>query len=147
MTLNWGKKILILYLGFVGIIVTLVTICFQNKTELEYKDYYARELKFQDQIDANNNALALSAPIEYAVEQSSVLISIPKEINTKDLEGTIHFLRPSDASMDKTFVLDPDDSGSQLIKKGQLSSGVYKMRIACKSNSIEYFKEAIIKIK
>ena len=147
MTLNWGKKILILYLGFVGIIVTLVVICFQNKTELEYTDYYSRELKFQNQIDANNNALSLKEPIEYKINEGSVTIIIPKELNTEGLKGTIHFLRPSDASMDKTFLLDPNDGGIQVIAKQELSAGVYKMRIAFNSNSTEYYKEAVIRLK
>ena len=46
--MSWGIKITILYLGFVALILTLVFTCFGHKSELEYKDYYVRELKFQE---------------------------------------------------------------------------------------------------
>jgi hypothetical protein len=57
--MSWGIKITLLYLAFVALILTLVFTCFGHKTELEYKDYYARELRFQDQIDAATNAANL----------------------------------------------------------------------------------------
>ncbi len=144
--MSWGIKITTLYLGFVAIILTLVFICFGHKTELEYKDYYAKELKFQDQIEARTNADNLQIPIEYMLFEQSVKITLPKEILTQGAKGTIEFLRPSDASMDKTIALHTDENGVQTIEAGFIK-GIYKMHIALKSGNKNYFKEAVINFK
>ena len=60
--MSWGIRITIMYLGFVGLILTLVFTCFGHKVELESKDYYARELRFQDQINAELLSFLRSAP-------------------------------------------------------------------------------------
>lgn len=144
--MNWGTRILILYLAFVGLILTLVFTCFGNKTELEYTDYYARELKFQDQIDAGNNALDLAVPIEYNLLGKTVEITIPNELLKNDLNGSVSFLRPSDSSKDKTVVLNPGPDGKQTIDEN-FSTGIYKMRIFVTSLGKNYYKEAVIRLK
>ncbi|PBQ33689.1 hypothetical protein CNR22_18525 [Sphingobacteriaceae bacterium] len=141
--MSWGIKITIVYLSFVAIILTLVITCFRHKTELEYADYYSKELKFQDQIDATSNADKLSVPIDYIIRERSVQIILPQEVVSKDLKGTIEFLRPSDASKDKTIPLITDENGIQMIDPGFIK-GVYKMHISFVSKGSTYFKEAIV---
>lgn len=145
--MSWGIKIALLYLGFVTLILTLVFTCFANKTELEYKDYYARELRFQDQIDAATNAGNLETPIDYQLNNDYVRIMIPKELLEKEFKGTITFLRPSDSSKDQTLGLAPDGSGEQIINTLAFAKGVYKMQIAFNSGGKEYYKENIITLK
>jgi nitrogen fixation protein FixH len=141
--MSWGIKITTLYLGFVAIILTLVFTCFRHKTELEFKDYYARELKFQDQIDARANADKLPVSIAYVIRDRSVEIILPEEVASPDLKGTVEFLRPSDASKDKSISLVVDEEGIQMIDPGFIK-GVYKMQISFTSGGKNYFKEAII---
>jgi len=145
--MSWSTKIIILYLGFVAIILTLVVICFGHKTELEFKDYYAREINFQQQIDAANNQLALATPIEHQVEGRTVRFSIPQELLSSDLKGTVLFLRPADASQDKEINLTPDKDGNFLIEHAGFSQGIYKMQIRINSHGKNYFKESVIKFK
>jgi len=141
--MSWGIKITALYLGFVAIILTLVFTCFRHKTELESKDYYAKELKFQDQIDARSNADRLAVPIEYIIRDRSVEIILPKEVLSPDVKGNIEFIRPSDATKDKRIPLLTDEGGIQMINPGFIK-GVYKMQISFRSKGKNYFKEAII---
>lgn len=141
--MSWGIKITVLYLAFVALILTLVFTCFGHKTELEYKDYYARELSFQDQIDATANAAGLGTLIDYVVRDRSVQIILPKELLSQPISGTVLFLRPSDASKDKTIPLVPGEDGIQMIDPGFIK-GVYKMQLSFKSAGKSYYKEAII---
>ncbi len=141
--MSWGIKITVLYLGFVGVILTLVIICFGNKTELEYKDYYAREIRFQDQINAAANSKNLGSPITYKLIDKSVQLMIPKEILSNDLKGSVYFLRPSDASKDKNVPLLTNAEGVQVIDPG-LVKGVYKMQISFTSLGKSYYKEEVI---
>ncbi len=142
--MNWGTRITLLYLGFVALILTLVFTCFGQKVELESKDYYARELKFQSQIDATSNANELVKPITHTVAGRSIEINFPQELLSPDFNGTVHFLRPSDSSKDKTIALNPDASGKQVLKDASLIRGVYKMQVSFVSKGKNYFKEEVV---
>lgn len=141
--MSWGIRITLLYLGFVAIILTLVITCFGHKSELESKDYYAKELKFQERINATDNCNRLAQPITYRIMDRSVQISLPREIVSEHPGGTVFFMRPSDSSKDKTIPLAPDEDGLQMIDPGFVK-GVYKMQISVRCGNTNYFKEAVI---
>lgn len=143
--MSWGKKILILYLGFVSLILTLVFTCFGHKTELEYSDYYARELRFQDQINARQNAADLDVPISHEVRGHVLTVSIPPSLLTHDLSGEIELLRPSDARSDITNKLSPAANGLQQVEVPL--KGAYRLRVRLQSAGTEYFHEGIIRIR
>lgn len=142
--MNWGVKIAVMYLAFVALILVLVFTCLGQNTELEYKDYYAREIKYQDQIDARANAIALSGPIDYAVADHQINLQVPTELVGNDTEGTIELLRPSNSKLDRTYTVKLDAAGHQSILDPTLEKGVYKMLIRLSKNHKDYFKEAII---
>jgi hypothetical protein len=143
--MSWGKKILILYLGFVALILTLVFTCFGHKTELEYKDYYVRELRFQDQINARQNAANLAEPIAHEVHGQALTLDIPLNLLGEDLSGEIELLRPSDASKDITERLSPGTDGRQTITITH--KGAYKLRVRLRSAGTDYFHEGIVSIR
>jgi hypothetical protein len=142
--MNWGLRITILYLGFAGIILTLVFICAGEKVELESKDYYARELKFQKQIDARTNASSLDVEIGHRVIGRNVEITVPAELLKPSFKGSVNFMRPSDSALDFSVPLEPDSDGKQLIENSSFAKGVYKMQINIDSEGKSYFKEDII---
>lgn len=142
--MSWGIKIAILYLSFVSLIVTLAVTCFSQKVELESKDYYTKELRFQDQLDATANANNLSVSIDHQVIDNTIQISIPKELISSNFKGEMNLIRPSDSSLDKKINLAPDTAGMCFINTAQFVKGVYKMQIFITSNSKNYYKESII---
>lgn len=142
--MNWGLRIAVLYVGFMALILTLVFTCFGQKTELESKDYYSKELNFQRQIDATNNTAHLSKPIEHRINGRTVEIGFPSELLAKDFNGTVNFIRPSDSSKDKLFKLVPNAEGKQILKDASFIKGVYKMQLSFISNGKSYFEEDIV---
>lgn len=142
--MNWGLRITLLYLGFVALILTLVITCYGNTPELESKDYYARELAFQKQIDAAENLNRLSQPLTYTLLDRAVQIVLPAELLASHPQGQISFVRPSDASKDKTVALQVDAQGVQTIDPGFLK-GIYKMQISFSAGEKQYYKEAVIR--
>jgi hypothetical protein len=146
--MSWSYRITILYLGFVGIIITLVTISSRHKEELVSKDYYARELKYQEHIDALANESALTESFTHKIIPAGILIIAPKSFTTLS-KGSIVLFCPSDSKKDKSFHLRLNSDGEQLIPKESISAGIYKMQIAWsdKSGSKNYFKESVINIK
>lgn len=144
--MSWGTKIAVLYLSFVGLIVGLAITCFGENVELESKDYYAKELKFQDQLNAENNANALNIGIEHRVLDKAVEITLPLELLSSDLKGSVTFFRPSDSTKDKVITLNPDEKGKQLITDPGFINGIYRMKISFSSKGKNYYKENVINL-
>ncbi len=144
--MNFGVKIIILYLSFVGLILTLVFMSYGHKIELVSKDYYAQELKYQDKIDAIKNANSLASSIDHRVEGKNITLAINPELLTSDFSGTINFFRPSDSSLDVNMTMSFTNN-TQHITTDKLKHGSYKMQLTWKSAGKNYFKEEVIFIE
>ena len=86
--MNWGLRIIILYLSFVALIVTLVSLCMGRKVELVSKDYYKQELEYQGKIDAIKNEGALNSSPEIIMDQKNLYITFTPEF-LLDVRNTI----------------------------------------------------------
>lgn len=144
--MNWGTKITIVYIAFVALIVSMVFISSNHKSELVTKDYYAQELKYQEKIDAIDNEKNLTTSIDYKIENDSLILFFSIENINEDFSGEILFFRPSDASKDLKINLSFDKNGLQKISKTLLSKGIYKMCISWNNNNKTYYKEQVITI-
>ncbi len=144
--MSWSYKITILYLGFVTIIITLITICSRNKEELVAMDYYAQELKYQDKIDATNNEFALKESIDHQVNEKQIVLSVPLNWLSKGLNGEIFFYCPANSKKDVGIKMQFDSTGKQFILKTRLLKGTYKMRLSWISEKKNYYKENIITV-
>ncbi|MGZ3900705.1 MAG: FixH family protein [Bacteroidia bacterium] len=145
MKLSWSYRITFLYLGFVGIIVTLVTISSRNKEELVAKDYYAQELRYQDKINAINNEKALAESISHQVDESSITLMLPAVLE-KEISGEINFYCPADSKKDISFKMMFNKEGKQVISKSKVQRGIYKLRLSWNVSGKSYFKEEVITI-
>ncbi len=141
--MNFGVKITILYLSFVGLILTLVFMCFRQKVELVSKDYYAQEIKFQDKINAINNEKSLTGSINHSVNGKEIILTIDSALLNKDFEGIINFFRPSDSSKDFQLKMNFVNN-EQIITTNELIHGTYKLQLSWIVNHKNYFKEEVI---
>jgi len=114
-----------------------------QKVELESTDYYAQELKFQDKIDAINNAKALSGGIHHKFLRNKIVLRIDSTIFKNDFLGTVTFFRPSNSEKDVQMKLNFINN-EQMIDTRIMEHGVYKMQISWTSNQKRYFKEEVI---
>jgi hypothetical protein len=147
MNISWGYKITALYVSFVVLIVTMVFISMQQNVELESKDYYAQELKYQQRINAVENANRLTKSIRYEVHGRTVEITYPQEVYKGDFSGEITFFRPSDASKDFKVNMTPSTDGLQSINSSRFERGSYKMQLSWKKDGKQFFKEEVIFIQ
>ena len=143
MKFNWGWGIAIFLTLFISFIMYFVIYSFSNKTDLEYEDYYAKELVHQEVIDAKTNALPFSKEVKITVDNENVLLNFPANFNVKITEGTVSFFRPSDNNLDKKFKLNLDNN-SQYFESSQFKSGYYNVIIEFKDESKNYYiKESV----
>lgn len=141
--MNFGGKIVILYLSFVALILTLVFNCYSMDVDLVSKDYYAQELDFQQRINATNNEKSLNSSISHTVNDKSVVLTIDSTLLSNDFKGTVTFFRPSDSKKDVSFAMNFVNN-QQIIDAKDLIHGAYKLQLSWTSNQKNYFKEEVI---
>jgi len=138
--MNWGKKILIVYIVFVLGIVFMVYKASTQNSDLVTTDYYAKELKYQDKIEEVKRLSALSAPVEYAIKDNTLTIKFPKDFAGKQLAGEAVLYCPSNEKKDlrKRFTL--QDEPLQLeIPAG--SKGLYELHLSWQDGGVTYYFE------
>lgn len=141
---SWGTRILFLYLGFVGLIVTLVTLSMKQQTDLVAKDYYAQELAYQSRLDKINRSRALARPVSWKLENGKLAILFPEEV-TAPITGTVYLYCPSDAAKDLKTML----NGTGLETTIDLSAakpGQYQLQLDWQSGAQTYFDEGVINL-
>ncbi|MFL5753428.1 MAG: FixH family protein [Bacteroidia bacterium] len=144
--MSWGIKITILYLGFVALIVTMVSFTMREKTELVSKNYYEQELKYQERIDRTERTRRLAEPLSWTVKPGTFKLSFPSLFKGQKIKGNLEFFRPSDAALDRAVLLDVDTLLLRTISTEQFAKGLYKVQLNWEVNKITYYNEGIIQI-
>jgi hypothetical protein len=139
---NWGVRIAIIYGSFVLGILTMVSMAMNQKIDLVSEDYYAKELKFQEQINHTENALNI--PIASSVNKRTVTLQFPVAFHNQSITGEILFFRPSDSEKDIQFPLMPDAEGAQVIQSEKLIKGLYKMKISWALKNKKYYQQKVV---
>lgn len=145
--MSWGVRITVLYMAFVALIVTLVFVSANQDIELESKDYYAQELKYQQRINALNNSNDLTSTVSNVVNANDVLVSFPKEQVASGIKGDVLFFCQYDSKKDKRVDIAVNGNGEQLIPFSLLTPGKYTMKISWNVLGKDFYKESPITIK
>lgn len=136
--MNWGFKILIAYLFFVVGILYLVVKASGEKFDMVEPDYYQAELKFQQRIDQQKRADALSAPPKISLTPShQIKIDFPEEFKGQLLTGETHLYSPSDANKDLNIPFQCTDS--LLISVPKYLSGYYHLKLEWSAGEESFF--------
>ncbi len=141
--MNWGTRIVLSFIAFVGVIVTLVVISMRQDIHLVATDYYVQELAYQDQIDRIKNSEGLKElkpEIKYNEEGNVITLST---LNAEALKGTIYFFRPSDASLDKKYTINMRD-GQQHFSAADFEKGMWRVKVNWTSSDKEFYTEKVL---
>ena len=136
-----------LYLGFVALIVTLVSLTMSQKVDLVSKDYYDQEIKYQNRIDRINQTHSLKSALVWEVKQGKLALQFPRELKGQKIKGKAFFFRPSDASLDKTMEVATDTSCQIDISTQNLKPGMYKLQMEWEANEVAYYNEGVVQIR
>jgi nitrogen fixation protein FixH len=138
--MNWGTKIALVYGGFAAFMAFLVVFCVkQPDIHLVSQEYYKEEIAYQHQIDQLQRAQQRKGRLQfqYDAKAQSVQVVIP---DGKQVNGEVHFFRPSDARLDKQLPLQLHQ-GAQLIPVGSLAKGAWKVKIHWSEGAQEFLEE------
>uniref|UniRef100_UPI004049D1B0 FixH family protein n=1 Tax=Fulvivirga sp. TaxID=1931237 RepID=UPI004049D1B0 len=141
--MNWGHKIVLTFVVFAAIIISMVVISMRQDVSLVAPDYYKQEIAYTEQMDklANTNSLGDNAPqINYDHSKRQFVIT-SKEF----LKGELHFYRPSDASKDIKLSLLMEGQ-PQTVDASNMISGFWKVKLNWEKDGKSYFTEKNIVI-
>ena len=144
--MNWGNRLLIVFIVFGAGIFYLVYRSMNTDFELVEKDYYKTELRYQDVIDGSNRANALSSAAALEQTKNGLVLQLPEEMKDQVVSGDILFYCAYNSKLDKKFLLNINTGGSQLFEKGRITPGDYTVKINWNANGKNYYTEKPITI-
>jgi len=144
--MNWGHKIIIVFILFAAGILTLVTKSMHTRIDMVTPDYYAEELKYQQVIDGRREAQSLSAPVSINQSVRSIGVLFPAEMHGVALKGTVLFYRASDSRQDVSVPLKTDENGLMLVSKRSFQKGNYRVQLQWEAGGKNYYQENLVTI-
>ena len=146
MKVNWGTAIVIAFVGFIGFIMYFVVNMATNDKydhDLVVEDYYQQELKFQSNIDKEENSKNLKTDITWKKTKDGILVEFPNELDIKQIEGSVFLYRPSNKTLDFEIPISLSNH-NLLIPDNKLLDGRWNINIDWTYNNEAYlYKKAI----
>jgi hypothetical protein len=147
MTLNWGHKLIGVFLIFVGMMSYLVFRCVKTNYDLVSTEYYKEELSYQQVIDGASRANQLGNNISISQTGSEVILHLPNEMKNTAVKGTAWFYYAPDAKRDRNITLNLNAEGEQSINSSMFFPGNYTVKIKWESNGQQYYTEEFVTIQ
>ncbi len=145
--MSWGYRVVIIIGTFVIGILTMVYISMQQDIDMIDDQYYDKELKYQQVIDAKRNLQEFNDSVLVTQENGQITIKIPAGAATQIQNGRIEFLRPSDKTKDKIVTLSQGSPGWASLPEAELTRGLYRLRAQWQSAGKEFYDERDVFIK
>ncbi|MDY2587708.1 FixH family protein [Winogradskyella aquimaris] len=146
MKVNWGTAIVLAFVGFIGFIMYFVISMATNDKydhDLVVEDYYQKELKFQTDIDKEENSKNLIINVSWKKTQDGILVEFPKNLDIENIKGKVFLYRPSNKHLDFEIPISLSNH-NLLIPDNKLLDGRWNISIDWTYNNESYlFKDAI----
>lgn len=147
MKINWGTGMVLVLAAFISFIMYFVVTMITSKDydqDLVVEDYYKAELHYQEEIDAEENALALKENIYVLNNNGTWVVVLPEAIDLTEIDGAIHLYRPSNKILDFEIPLTGLKTNEIAIPNEKLISGRWNIMVNWTYQNEEYlFKKEI----
>ena len=148
MKINWGTGIVIGMLAFISFIMYFVVTMMSSSDydhDLVVEDYYKAELHYQQDIDAQENALALNEQISIRRKGESLIVLFPEGIDLEKTTGLVSLYRPSNKKLDFNIPFSEIKSSEFEIPADQLVNGRWNVKVTWQNSEKEFmFKTEIV---
>jgi nitrogen fixation protein FixH len=147
MKINWGTEIVIAFIGFIGFILYFVISISTDSTydhDLVVEDYYQQELKFQNDIDKENNSKVLANNISWKKTNDGIVIMFPETLDVELIKGKVFLYRPSNKQLDFEIEISLSNH-NLLIPDNRLLDGRWNIKVdwVYEGTSYMYKKEIL----
>ncbi|MGM0580661.1 MAG: FixH family protein [Bacteroidota bacterium] len=138
--MNWGNKITIVFIGFVVLVLIMVTISMKQEIHMVEENYYEEEIAYQGKIDEIKNGNAWDGDISIKQEENNLALIFE---GADKVKGKVKFFRASDANLD--FFIPISEEINIPIEK--FKAGSWKVSFIWEAEDKKYFKEEQIFIQ
>lgn len=145
--MNWGTGLVIGMLLFISFIMYFV-VTMMSSTKFDHdlvvEDYYKAELHYQEDIDAETNALSLDNNLILQNNNGALKVLLPEDMEPGKIKGKIALYRPSNKMLDFSI---PLGSGTReiLIPDSRLIPGRWNVIVNWSYGGKDYlFKKEIV---
>ena len=147
MRIKWSTGIVIAIAAFITFIMVMVVTMVSDNAynhDLVTDNYYQKELKYQDNIDATKNLHKLEYPLVIQKVSDGMEVVFPKDLTPEKIKGKVFLYRPSNKALDSEIEINTNQH-SLVISDEALVSGRWDIVIDFTYNNQKYFyKEQII---
>ncbi|WP_026839213.1 FixH family protein [Gillisia sp. JM1] len=147
MKMNWGTGMVLVLAAFISFIMYFVVTMLTNKDynqDLVVEDYYKAELHYQEEIDAEENALALKDNVSVLNTNGTWSVVLPKAIDLTEIEGAIRLYRTSNKVLDFEIPLTGLKTNEVIIPNEKMIDGRWNIMVNWTYKNEEYlFKKEI----
>ena len=139
--MNWGNKLLLVFVVFAAGMFFLVYKSMHTNYELVSKEYYKDELSYQNVIDGTKSANALSSKVQIIQKNEMITVQLPDEMKNEKVSGNIWFYCASDAKKDRHIPIELNAGALQQISKKMFLPGTYTVKFDWTTNNKHYYSE------
>ncbi|WP_299382102.1 FixH family protein [uncultured Lacinutrix sp.] len=143
---NWGNSLVVVMAAFMSFILYFVYLMSTTESfshDLVTEDYYAKEMLYQDEIDAETNTNNLTERFVSKRTDNGWLLVFPKELELSKIKGKVFLYRPSNETLDFNLELNLTSS-HLLIPDNKMLGGRWNITIDFMYEGTPYlYKEQI----
>nr|MBP7822133.1 FixH family protein [Saprospiraceae bacterium] len=116
--MNWGVKITIAIVLYIFIMLGMLYVATNQTNDMIDSNYYDKEIKYQELIDASNNLKGIAGADSIIVEDADrLVITLPKDLKDNFKNGDVELINNSAKEGDLLLKLTPDANGKFYIQR------------------------------
>ena len=140
MKINWGTGIVLAFIAFISFILFFVVrMSMDNKAnhDLVTENYYRAELGYQNEIDAENNALDKEVDLSLETTDEGLKVVFPNGLDMENIKGSVSLYRPSNKHLDFDLPINLSQD-YLLIPNNRLLDGRWDIKVSWKYQDETY---------
>lgn len=141
MKLHAGHAVIVVMAIFILIMTQFMVRAYQNQESLVAEDYYAKEIRYQEQIDKLHNTSALEEAVRIEALPGRLVIDFPQTMRGQAITGELFLMRPSDARSDLRIPVAADANGRFTVDTGEQLKGAYMVQLEWQAGGTSYLTE------
>lgn len=138
--MNWGYKILLVYVVFVSGILFMVFRSSAKKVDMVTADYYAEELKYQQVIDAVRRTGQLVGTTTCVAVGDSLIVTLPAAMNSKTVTGSLLLYCIADEDKDVQQTFSTSQANVHMVLPQQ-NKGLHDVKVSWTMDGQTYYHE------
>ncbi|MEM9050900.1 MAG: FixH family protein [Bacteroidota bacterium] len=139
--MNWGHKIAIVYLAFMAFMIGMLVLSTKYDHELVTEDYYAKELAYQEKIDAGKNLAQSAFNVEVRKVDGKLKLLFDQLPVGHNLKGEVKFYKPDNELMDQTYPIELKAESQEMDLVSEGKYGRYKVQVSFELDGKQFYKE------